>query len=169
MRRDRHEWVVYFVRHARKQLARRREAALLLGAIAQYPRHFVEVLGEPPQLVAAAHGHLGGQISLGDAGEPVLELGQRPPHAPADEVGHQRHGERAEDEPEDGVSQYLARSRLQGSLPVQQIPARQLARREQALVDDLAETVEGPQPPGRLVPAAEPQQRDLFGERGPHL
>src|SRR2546427_7902347 len=69
-------------------------------------------LGEPPQLVAAAHGHLGGQISLGDAGEPVLELGQRPPHAPADEVGHQRHGERAEDRSEEHTSELQSQSNL---------------------------------------------------------
>ena len=167
VRGDRHEGVIDLVRYPRQQLARRGEATLLLGAIAQHPRHFVEMLRQPRQLVGAGYRDLGRQVPVGDACEPRLEIGEGAPHAAANERDGGRDAHRAQDEPQDCVAQHLAGGQLQHLLPSQQIPARQLAFGEHLLVDDLSEAVEGAHSPACVVPAAALEQRDLLGERVP--
>ena len=119
MRRDGHERVVDLVGHAGEQLPGGGEAALLLRAIPQHPRHFVEVLRQPAQLVAAAHRHARRQIAFCDPGEPGLELRERPPHAPAHEGDRGDHADGAQGEPQDRVAQHLARRQLERLLAIQ--------------------------------------------------
>src|SRR5207247_5816350 len=98
--------------------------------------------------VAAANWHARRQVAFGDAGEPGLELRERPPHASAHEVDCGNHAYCAEGEPEDRVAQHLARRQLERLLSLQQGATRLLTRHDRSLVGYLCEAVERADPPG---------------------
>ena len=97
MRRDGHERIVHLVRDPRQQLARGREPALFLGAIAQYQGHLVEVLRQPADLVAAVHRDLHAEVAVGHPGEASIQILERP----VDALAEQEQGDGEEDDREE--------------------------------------------------------------------
>ena len=123
VRGDRRQRGVHLVRHARQQLARGREAVLILGALPQHARHLVEVLCECASFVVRRHGQFHREVSLRDTSQPRVDLAQRPQGAAPNQGDHERRAQGTQREPEDSIAQRLAGGGLHRPLPVEHVVA----------------------------------------------
>ena len=142
VRGDRHEGVVHFMGDPGEQLTGGREAALLFGAVPQHLGHGVEMQREPPDLVRGVHGHADGEVAVGHARQPGLELAQGAPDAPPYHPHDGGHEQDPDHQPHDRIAPDFARRFPQGVLPREQIVPGDDAHPDPLGVDDPIEGVD---------------------------